>query len=140
MHLVRGPEEGTDTELAAFYERLLTCLDQPAFRDGEWQLLDTRPAWEGNASNDAFICYAWSGPHDERRLVVANYAAHASQCYVPLPWSDLVDWKWRFADALSDATYEREGSELGQRGLYLDLAPWGHHVFVLKRGALSADA
>ncbi len=27
------------------------------------------------------------------------------------------------------ASYDRDGSELGTRGLYLDLPPWGYHVF-----------
>src|SRR3954447_9132192 len=55
MHIARGPHEVTDSQLAAFYDALLACLDQPAFRDGQWQLLDARPAWEGNGSNDNFV-------------------------------------------------------------------------------------
>jgi hypothetical protein len=43
-------------------------------------------------------------------------------------------------DALGEATYEREGADLDQRGLYLDVAPWGHNVFEVKRGSLSANA
>ena len=74
--------ESLDADLAVFYDRLLAALRQTAFRDGKWQLLDAWPAWEGNGSNDAFICYAWTGPADERRLVVVNYAAHQSQSYV----------------------------------------------------------
>jgi hypothetical protein len=140
MHLVRGPKESLDADLAVFYDRLLAALRQTAFRDGKWQLVEALPAWEGNGSNDAFICYAWTGPADERRLVVVNYAAHQSQSYVHLPWPDLVDWQWRLMDALGEATYEREGADLDQRGLYLDVAPWGHNVFEVKRGSLSANA
>ncbi|HEY7023694.1 MAG TPA: alpha-amylase family glycosyl hydrolase [Candidatus Limnocylindrales bacterium] len=140
MHLARGPNEAIDAEQAVFYDRVLACLGEPAFRDGQWQLLDASPAWEGNGSNDAFICYAWTGTSDERRLVVANYAAHQSQSYVRLPWSDLVGWQWRLLDALGDAVYERDGRDLDQRGLYLDLAPWGYHVFEVRREGLSPDA
>jgi len=32
--------------------------------------------------------------------------------------------RFRFA-----ARYDRDGSDLGLRGLYLDLPPWGYHVF-----------
>jgi hypothetical protein len=71
---------------------------------------------------------------------VVNYAAHQSQSYVHLPWPDLVDWQWRLMDALGEATYEREGADLDQRGLYLDVGPWGHNVFEVKRGSLSANA
>ena len=65
------------------------CLKDPAFRDGIWQLLACRPAWEGNASSDDFIAFAWTGPGDRRRLVAVNYAGHRSQCFVGMPWSDL---------------------------------------------------
>jgi hypothetical protein len=27
------------------------------------------------------------------------------------------------------ASYDRDGSDLGSQGLYLDLPPWGYHVF-----------
>jgi hypothetical protein len=32
-------------------------------------------------------------------------------------------------DRLSDATYERDGTELVEAGLYLDVGPWGYHAF-----------
>ena len=30
---------------------------------------------------------------------------------------------------MSVATYDRNGDELLSRGLFIDLAPWGYHVF-----------
>jgi hypothetical protein len=33
---------------------------------------------------------------------------------------------------MSEATYDRAGDELVSKGLYLDLPPWGHHVFAVK--------
>jgi hypothetical protein len=38
---------------------------------------------------------------------------------------------WTTCRTLSwtSARYDRDGSELGSRGLFLDLPPWGHHVF-----------
>jgi hypothetical protein len=30
------------------------------------------------------------------------------------------------------ADYDREGADLAQRGLYLDLPEWGYHVFRLE--------
>ena len=35
----------------------------------------------------------------------------------------------RFRDLTGSATYDRDGGELVSRGLYLDLPPWGYHVF-----------
>ena len=31
-----------------------------------------------------------------------------------------------------DARYERSGSDLESHGLYLDMGPWGYHVFMLQ--------
>ena len=47
-HLCRGPCEPIDPKLQQFYERLLAVLREPAVRDGQWQLLECVPAWEGN--------------------------------------------------------------------------------------------
>jgi hypothetical protein len=131
-HLGRGPLESIDHSLLSFYEALLTCLHDPAFRDGSWRLLDARPAWDGNQSNDAFIAFAWSGPENLHRLVVVNYADHQSQCYVGLPWDDLAGQAWSLKDMLGTAVYDREGDDLTEHGLYLDLPPWGYHVFTVQ--------
>ena len=129
MHLARGPIEPLDEALRSFYDRVLACLKDPAFRDGIWQLLACRPAWEGNASADDFIAFAWTGPGDRRRLVAVNYADHPSQCFVGMPWSDLRSRTWRLADRMSEAVYDRPGDDLAGRGLYLDVPAWGFHVF-----------
>jgi glycosidase len=133
MHLGRGPAEKPDAALADFYDRLLGCLNDPAFRDGQWQLLEARAAWESNATNDAFIAFSWTGPGDHRRLVAVNYAGHQSQCYVALPWRDLSARTWRLHDRLGEAVYDREGDDLSARGLYLDVPAWGHHAFDVLR-------
>jgi len=35
----------------------------------------------------------------------------------------------RFNDLMADIVYDRAGSEVASAGLYLDLPPWGYHVF-----------
>ena len=132
-HLVRGPQEPIDQRVEQFYARLLAVLRRPVVREGNWQLLDCTPAWEGNWTWDCFLAFAWQGLADERLLVTVNYAPNQSQCYVRLPFGDLGTGQWRLEDALGDATYEREGSELQARGLYLDEPPWRAHVFSLHR-------
>jgi alpha amylase-like protein len=128
-HLVRAPQEPADEAVAPFYERLLAVLQSPVVRDGEWRLLDCAPAWDGNWTADCFIAWCWATADGQRRLVAVNYAGNQSQCYVRLPFSDLGGRRVRLRDALGPATYERDGSELAGRGLYLDLPPWGFHVF-----------
>ena len=128
-HLGRGPVEALDASIATFYDDLLACLKDPAFRNGDWQLLDARPAWEGNGSNEAFVAFAWTGPGDMRRLVAVNYAPHQSQCYLTFPWGDLAGRAWQLRDLLGAAVYDRDGVDLSTRGLYLDLPAWGYHAF-----------
>ena len=128
VHLCRGPEEEADPAIETFYRGLLTCLRLPAFRDGEWLLLDCIPAWEGNPSHDGYIAFAWERER-ERYLVAVNYAPDRGQCYVPLPWADLMGKAVRLVDLLGQARYDRDGESLLAPGLYLDIPGWGYHVF-----------
>jgi hypothetical protein len=130
VHLGRGPVETADPATCAFYDGLLECLKDSAFRDGHWQLLECRSAWEGNETHDAFVAFSWTAGA-ERRLVAVNYADHASQCYVGMPWRDLNGRTWRFQDLTGPAVYDREGSDLACKGLYLDVPGWGYHVFAV---------
>jgi Alpha amylase, catalytic domain len=127
-HLVRAPNEPVDEALQRFYINLLTVLRQPTVRNGEWQLLDCTAAWDGNWTNDCCIAWCWDGAA-QRWLIVVNYAANQSQCYVRIRWSDLAGAKVGLRDLMSPAAYERDGADLIARGLYIDLPPWGFQVF-----------
>jgi glycosidase len=133
-HLVRGPDEPVDQKLKQFYDRLLSVLRHPAVRNGEWQLLECVPAWDGNWTWDCFLAFAWQSTNAERLLVVVNYAPNQSQCHVRLPFADLADSQWRLKDLLGDAAYDWAGNDLQGRGLYLDERPWSARVFALARG------
>jgi hypothetical protein len=132
-HLCRGPDEPIDQRLKEFYERLLSALRHPAIRNGQWQLLECVPAWEGNWTCDCFVAFAWQGLHGERLLVAVNYAPQQSQCYIRLPFTDLGNGHWRLEDLLGDAQYDRDGSNLESRGFYLDVPPWHCHAFTMTR-------
>lgn len=123
-HLVRGPNEPVDEKLKPFYDRLFAVLRQPIVRDGQWQLLDCTPAWEGNWTNDCFLVFAWQGPKGEALVVAVNYGPNQSQCHVRLPFADLAGKKWRLHDQLGPTSYEWNGDDLQGRGLFLDMAPW----------------
>jgi len=129
-HLVRAPRESCDERLRQFYERLSTLLRQPVVRDGEWSLLECLPAWQGNWTSDCFVASAWR-LDGERRIVAVNYADNRSQCYLRLPFSELAGRTLRLRDLMGPAIYDRDGSDLAARGLYLDLPPWGYHAFEL---------
>ena len=38
---------------------------------------------------------------------------------------------WRLRDLLGPAVYERQGTEMANDGLFLDMPAWGYHVFEL---------
>jgi glycosidase len=130
-HLCRRPMEPIDASLEQFYTQLLAVVRRPAVRQGQWRLLECRPAWDGNWTHDCFIASAWEGAGDERLVVAVNYAPNQSQCYVGLPFEDLVARQWQFQDLLTGERYDRDGGELAERGLYLDVPGWRPHVFTL---------
>ena len=131
-HLARGPEEPVNRRLAHFYDRLLAVLRPAVVRDGRWQLLTCRPAWDGNWTWDCFIVYGWLGKNGEKRLVAVNYSNHQSQCSVALPWPDIAGRAWQLQDLMNDVHFERNGNELAEPGLYLDMPAWAYHVFDMR--------
>jgi hypothetical protein len=131
-HLGRAPEEPVNSSLSQFYKCVLDALRHPAVRQGRWQLLECVPAWDGNATSDAFIAFAWENEDRGRVMVCVNYAAHQSQAYVRLPFPHIGGRRWRLRDILGGVQYERDGNELQSRGLYLDVPAWQPHVFEWK--------
>ncbi len=131
-HLGRAPDEVANPGLAQFYRRLLGVLRRPVVRQGQWQLLACIPAWEGNGTCDDYLAFGWQDAGGSRLVVAVNFAAHASQCYVRLAFADVGAHRWQLCDLLGDARYERAGSELQSRGLFLDLPAWHYHAFELK--------
>ena len=126
-HLVRAPLESTHEALQRFYERLLMVLRDTTVRDGEWRLLECLPAWDDNWTWDCFLAWMWTGKTGKQRLIAVNYAGNQSQCYVRLPGPRAGGV--RFKDVMGSSTFDRNGDDLLARGLYLDMPPWGYHVF-----------
>jgi Alpha amylase, catalytic domain len=139
MHLGRRPVEAVDPELRAFYGRLLECLARPEVHEGQWRLLECRQAWPGNPTHDQFIAQLIApsspaaSPRDERRLLcVVNYGGFQGQCYVTLDVPDLAGRTFTLVDLVGSTQYQRQGDELANKGLYLDMPAWGHHLFELR--------
>lgn len=131
VHLQRGPSEPTDEELHTFCGQLLVCLKLPILREGIWRLLNCTPAWDGNWTWNDFVSFTWEAPGQKRLLVIVNYAPHQSQCYVTLPYDDLVGKLYYLKDLMSSIVYEHPGDSLVS-GLYFDIPEWGYHVFDLQ--------
>jgi hypothetical protein len=131
MHLCRGPEEKPDKYIEDFYTRLLRCVSQPATQNGEWQLLDCVPAWDGNNTWDNFVAFAWRISDYQPLVVVVNYSPTQSQGYLRLPFEKLAGKTIRLNDLMNPVEYERVGDDLVSSGLYLDEGPWSYHIFDL---------
>ena len=87
--------------------------------------------WSGNPSTDNLLAWLWTSP-EQRLLVVVNYSPWRSQGRVPLPWNDLARREVLFDEPLDFGRgLLRNGDDLTQEGLYVDLAPWTWHVLTL---------
>ncbi len=128
-HLVRAPAEPIDTALSGFYARLLAALRLPAVRDGNWQLVECRPAWGGNPTHDCFVAFAWEKSPADRVITAVNYSDHQSQTKLRLPFAIESNKSYRFQDIMNNASYDHLGAELSTNGLFVDLPAWGCHVF-----------
>ncbi len=132
-HLCRGPVESTIPEIAAFYAKLLKVLrETPAFRSGNWGQIEPWAAWDGNWTSDDFIAYAWAAEDGDRHVVVVNYSGNQSQCRLQLPFPAFRGKRLRLTDLLGSEVYDRDGGDLVDYGLYIDLAPWHFNVFDLR--------
>ena len=127
VFLGRRPAESIDEELRAFYWKLLSAINSPIFRDGKWALCE-RSGWPDNLSCQNVVAWSWI-KDDDRRLVVVNLSDKAAQARVKVPWEDLRGSSWRLIDALSDLTYDRDGNEMADSGLYVELEPWSYYAF-----------
>jgi hypothetical protein len=130
MHVGRRLAEPVDAPVRAFYDHLLDVLARPEVHEGQWQLCQARASWGGDGSVDQLIASTWR-QDDRRLLTVVNYGPAQGRCYVSLPHLELGGRHWVLADLMSEARYQRSGDDLSSVGLYLDLPPWGYHVFEL---------
>jgi hypothetical protein len=129
VFLGRRPAEPDDADLAAVYTRLLEGTRDDVLRNGTWRLCDCG-GWPDNQSCRQILSWCWA-KGDQRVLVVVNYAATAAQGVVLVPWDDIRSREWCLTDVLTGRTYERNGTDMRDAGLYVDLGPWQSHVFRL---------
>lgn len=126
--LGRRPTESNDHELNSFYSELIAYAAR--HRPGaDWRLADS-DGWPDNQSHQDLL--AWTSAFDdERSVVIINYSGHSSQGNVRLPWSDLEDRQWNFLDEINRTEFKRDGNDLAQNGLFVDLEPWHYHVLIM---------
>jgi hypothetical protein len=135
VRLGRAPKEPPDPLLAEFYQSLLAETAAAVYR-GEWRLCE-QSGWTDNPTTRHLVSWCWrQGP--ERRLVVLNLSGEAAQGRVHYPWEDLASGTLTLREALGVEQYQRDGGEMRQPGLYVELPPWGCHVFAFETPGASA--
>jgi hypothetical protein len=131
VFLCRRPEEPVDERLKAFYTKLLEITARPVFYDGDWTLCERR-GWPDNPSFENLVAWTWT-KGDDRCLIAVNLSGAPVQARIQLPWLDLKGESWQLTDALSAVSYDRDGDEMQDTGLYVELAPWDYSLFECRR-------
>ena len=130
VFLGRRPAEITDQSLQIFYHWLLEAIDAPVFRDGQWTLCKSA-GWPDNSSYHNLVAWIWIQA-GVRYLIIVNLGDNAAQAVIQVPWDELRGKTWSLADVLSGQSYQRNGDEMRDPGLYVDLKPWNFHFFRLQ--------
>jgi hypothetical protein len=126
VFLRRRPKEPVDRSLVEFYTKLLRLLRDPDFKGGRWQLCEAT-GWPDNQSHVNLVAWCWTH-EDAGHLIVVNLSDRASQGRIRIPSPAVGIKALRMTDMLSGTAYERDGDEVQQAGLYVDLDAWGFHV------------
>ena len=94
-----------------------------ASASGAWSLLSTS-GWPDNQSHENLVAWAWTGP-DAGHVVIVNLGDAPAQARVALPWPELAPGVRRLEDLMSGAGFDRDGDELLDPGLFVDLPAVG---------------
>jgi hypothetical protein len=127
VFLARRPEEPVDEPLRSFYHQLLDLVSNWGLREGEWRMGEPS-GWPDNSSFHNLLTWCWRGAA-EPYLIVVNFSDTGAQGRVLLPWDDLGGRSWRLQELFTGTVYERDGAEMRDSGLYVELGPWGYHLF-----------
>ena len=135
VFLARRPDEPLDQELAAWYRDLLDVVAERGVRTGAWQLLEVA-GWPDNQSGRNLIAWSWTPGDDAARRAQARDRGQpvrdAAQGRIRLPWPDLPGRRWRLLDPLSGNDFTRDGGELADLGLYVDMQPGQYYLLAVR--------
>jgi hypothetical protein len=130
VFLGRRPREAGDAALADFYRALLRAIGAADLRHGSWRLLE-RTGWPDNPTFASVVAWSWE-KDGQSHVAAVNLSAAPAQARVRFPWPELAGRRWRLRDVLACENYDRDGSEMVDPGLYVNLRPWGFHFFAVE--------
>jgi hypothetical protein len=115
------------------YGQMLRAVKQSGVGQGNWRLLKPRAAWADNPTAQDFVLIQWHSAPPDFVVAVVNLAPHPSQCYAPLEVDGVTAGDWEIADLIGPERHRRSGKELGEKGLFLDLAAHGAQLLHFRR-------
>ena len=113
VFLGHHPNESTDRNLQAFYQRLLTETARDVFRNGRWRLCD-RSGWPDNPSHLNIVAWCWElgeGASYHGQLLGHPFLSRHPDALGGSPGK-----AWRLSELLSVESYERRGDEMADQG------------------------
>jgi len=128
-HLVRRPSEPNNGILESFYNRLLRVIRDPILYDGALSLPHATASWQSNETFHNIIAFHWRSTDGSKVVVVVNYSMVPSQAYIHLKIEYETQGIIRFKDLLTEEVFDRDTEKLREDGLYVDLQPWGIHLW-----------
>jgi hypothetical protein len=147
VFLGRAPDETPDAELEHWYRALLEVVRDPALRAGRWQLCERR-GWPGNERWTQLVAWCWEGSASDptaaadvpRWLIVVNLSAETAAGHVTVPpsWGALRSELLSLVDPVHETAFDRPGDDLLD-GLYVELGPWGSHLFSIRPATRELD-
>jgi glycosidase len=134
IQLSRYAHEEVDAEVDALYAAIFEALQGTAVGRGEAHVLETA-GWPDNQSHAAITAVQWQSPGDVKSfdLVLCSQASHRVQGIVKLTAQGLKNGTWALSDRLSDEKHTRDGEDLVNEGLYVDLPPHAAQLFSFTR-------
>lgn len=135
IQLSRRLSEEPDAAVVALYDALLGALPDTAIGKGSAAIVATTPAWDGNDSHQALSIVRWQHDDDPSAfdVVVVNHSGERAQGFARVAENGVAGGRWRLVDVLGHERYERDGDELADKGLYLDVAGHAAQLFRFSR-------
>ena len=130
VQLTRVTAEEPDENLEHYYQKVLKISRQPAFSEGQWELLEPRS--EGDNTHSNIVAYRWKAA-GRAKIVTVNFGPNWSQARIPLK-VDLPGDTFDMTDELNGQKYCRSGAETEVPGLHVLLDGYRAHVFDVRYG------
>jgi len=122
--LGRREQEKINQDLLEFYKNLLPVAKR-IHDNAIWELCKVT-GWSDNTTCDNLLAYTWQNGIC-KDLIIVNFSNEQSQGQVMLPWVELRNTDVKLFYNLEPAYLIRAGLELKEKGLFVDLPPWGYH-------------